>query len=67
MGKLSFICKRKLSKTYKNFSSNVANGKVYAVLLKSITNGKCDDSPLNQDKPKRCEQVIQSADTIGAN
>ena len=47
MGKLSFICKRKLSKTYKNFSSNVANGKVYAVLLKSITNGKCDDSPLN--------------------
>ena len=44
----------------------MANGKVYTVLLKSIGNGKCDDSPLNWDKQKHCEQVMQSADTIGA-
>ena len=36
------------------------------ILLKSIGNGKCDDAPLNWDKQQRCEQVIKSADTIGA-
>ena len=64
MGKLSYLGKENCPKRIYNCSSNVANGKVCTVLLKSIGNGKWHDSPLNWDKQKRCEQVIKSADRI---
>ena len=51
----------------KNFSSDVKDGKVYTVLLKSIGENKgCNMDPLNWDTQKRANQVIENAKKIGA-
>eukprot|EP00485_Elphidium_margaritaceum_P020574 CAMPEP_0202725820 /NCGR_PEP_ID=MMETSP1385-20130828/184297_1 /ASSEMBLY_ACC=CAM_ASM_000861 /TAXON_ID=933848 /ORGANISM="Elphidium margaritaceum" /LENGTH=622 /DNA_ID=CAMNT_0049392025 /DNA_START=93 /DNA_END=1961 /DNA_ORIENTATION=- len=51
----------------KNFSSDVKDGKVYTVLLKSIGGNKgCNRDPLEWDADKRCNQVIVNAQKIGA-
>ena len=47
------LAKESYPKRINNFSSDVADGKVYTVLLKSIGNCKCDDNPLNWDKQSK--------------
>jgi len=50
-----------------NFGKDVADGKVYTVLLKSIDpQGKCNKDPLNWDNNKRAQKVIDNAKSIGA-
>lgn len=51
----------------KNFSSDIKDGKVYTVLLKSIGENKgCNMDPLDWDNDKRANQVILNAQKIGA-
>jgi len=61
------LAKQNYPKRINNFGSDVKDGKVYTVLLKSIDpKGKCNLDPLNWDAQKRCGQVINGATSIGA-
>jgi plastin-1 len=62
------LAKENYPKRINNFSSDIKDGKVYTVLLKSISNGKCDADPLNWgDAGKRAQKVLDNANSIGAN
>jgi len=62
------LAKQNYPKRIGNFGGDVKDGKVYTVLLKSIDpQGKCNLDPLNWDAQKRCTQVINGAESIGAN
>ena len=59
--------KQEYDKRIKNFSSDVKDGKVYTVLLKSIGENKgCNLDPLQWDTDKRAGQVLTNAQKIGA-
>lgn len=59
--------KQEYDKRIKNFSSDVKDGKVYTVLLKSIGENKgCNLDPLKWDDDKRANQVLLNAQKIGA-
>lgn len=61
------LAKQNYPTRLKNFKGDVKDGKIYTVLLKSIDpKGKCTDDPLNWDDGKRVDQVLKSAESIGA-
>eukprot|EP01083_Nonionella_stella_P005287 15291_1 len=58
--------KQEYPKRIKNFTSDIKDGNVYTVLLKSIGEDKgCNMDPLKWDQDKRAVQVIANAQKIG--
>lgn len=61
------LAKENYPKRINNFSTDVKDAKVYTVLLKSISGGKCDADPLNWgDTNKRAQKVLDNAKEVGA-
>jgi len=61
------LAKENYPKRINNFSTDIKDAKVYTVLLKSISGGKCDADPLNWgDTGKRAQKVLDNALQVGA-
>ncbi|ETO12540.1 hypothetical protein RFI_24836 [Reticulomyxa filosa] len=60
------LAKENYPKRINNFGTDIKDAKVYTVLLKSISGGKCDADPLNWgDTNKRAQKVLDNASAIG--
>jgi len=60
------LAKENYPQRIQNFGSDIKDGKVYTVLLKSIAPDKCNLDPLNWDNTKRANQVLANSEKIGA-
>jgi len=58
--------KQKYFMRIENFGSHIRDAKAYTVLLKSIAPDKCNMDSLNWEKEKRANEVLKSAEKIGA-